>query len=137
MTIKDLSQLYWLTREIEKDSGRLEELYEKATGTASAIGGVTKAPGFTDKVGRYAVEIAELRSVLEARRDRCEAEKVNLERYIDAIPDSLTRQIFHFRFVDGQSWELVAQSVGGGNTKNGVKKRVFRYLEKSSPNVTP
>ena len=135
MTIKELSQLYWLNKEIERDKTRLAELYAKATGTSQAITGMPHAPGITDKVGKYATEIADLQKEIERHVVACEQEKVVLEAYINGIPDSLTRQIFHLRFVGGESWEGVADAVGGNNSPGGVKQRVFRFI-KSSPNVT-
>ena len=56
-------------------------------------------------------------------------ERNRLERYIADIPDSLTRQIFALRFINGLSWVHIALDVGGGNTEEGVRKRVYRYLE--------
>ena len=135
MTIKELSQLYWLNREIESNRARLTELYTRATDTTQAVTGMPHAPGITDKVGKYAAEIADLQTIIKSHLAECEQEKVKLEVYINSIPDSLTRQIFHLRFVDGESWEGVADRVGGNNSPGGVKQRVFRFI-KSSPNVT-
>jgi hypothetical protein len=61
-------------------------------------------------------------------KDLSQLESVNLERYIAGIEDSLTRLIFTYRFAMGLSWTQVANSVGGSNTPEGVRKRVDRYL---------
>lgn len=53
-----------------------------------------------------------------------------LERYISEISDSLMRQIFTYRFVNGLSWDQVAAKIGG-NTGGSVKKMCYRYLKKS------
>ena len=58
MTLKELSQLYYLNREIEMDKRRLQELEVKALPGAQVITGMPHAPGVTDKVGEYAAEIA-------------------------------------------------------------------------------
>ena len=54
MTLKELSQLYYLNREIEMDKRRLQELEVKALPGAQVITGMPHGPGVTDKVGEYA-----------------------------------------------------------------------------------
>lgn len=135
MTIKELSQLYWLNKEIEQHEERLEVLRSKATDTTQTITGMPHTPGVSDKVGNYATEIADLLNRIEEAKHRRIVERDVLLQYIEAIPDSVTRQIFTLRFHDGMSWDQVADTVGGGNTYGSVKQRVFRFI-KSSPNVT-
>ena len=129
MTIKELSQLYYLHREIERDRLRVEELMVKATNTTRVITGMPHVPGINDRMGKYAAEIADLRGIIEANIQRCFYERNRLERYINNIGDSLTRQIFTLRFVNGLSWLQVAASIGGNNTDKSVSKTCYRYLE--------
>ena len=49
MTLKELSQLYYLNREIEMDKRRLKALEVKALPGAQVITGMPHAPGVTDK----------------------------------------------------------------------------------------
>jgi len=130
MTLKELSQLYWLNREIEADQKRLEEL-EALIGSPSSpqLTGMPHAPNRNDsKVERLVAEIVDLQAIIAARQIQCIHERARLERWINDIPDSLTRLVFHYRFVDGLNWIQVAQRIGGGNTEGGVKKRCYRYL---------
>ncbi len=131
MTLKELSQLYYLNREIEMDKLRLQELEARALPGAQAITGMPYGPGAVDKVGRYAAEIADLRGIIEAKLRQCLYERSRLERYIAGIDDSLTRQIFQLRFVNGLPWRQVAACIGGGNTGDGCRKVVKRYLERN------
>ena len=131
MTLKDLSQLYWLNREIEMDKKRLEELEAKAGGLASpSLSGMPHGNEVSSKVEREAVEIASLKEIIELKCKRCIAERDTLERFITTIPDSLTRQIFTLRFVNGLQWGQVAASIGGNNTADGVRKICNRYVRK-------
>lgn len=131
MTIKELSQLYWLNREIERDKARLEELYTKAIGCNQPITGMPHVPGITDKVGRYAGEIADLRGIIEANIQRCFYELNRLNRYIDNVDDPQMRMILSLRFVNGLPWQQVAASIGGSNTADSVRKACRRYLDKN------
>lgn len=129
MTKKELSQLYWLNREIEQDKHRLYELECAATDTSAKISGMPHCSGVSDKVGKIATEIAYYKSTIEAKNKQCMAEIIRLSNYISDIDDSLTRQIFKLRYINGRSWSQVAFSIGGGNTENGVKQIHCRYLK--------
>lgn len=133
MTLKELSQLYYLNREIEMDKRRLQELEVKALPGAQVITGMPHAPGVTDKVGEYAAEIADLRGIIEAKHQQCLYERSRLERYISSIDDSLLRQIFTYRFVNGLPWQQVAACIGGSNTADGVRMMCNRYIKATEP----
>ena len=131
MTVKEMSQLYYLNREIVQLERQLEELECLAESTAQVITGMPHGGGTSDKVGRYAVRIADLRSMIDDRKARCWDELRRLNAYIDGVEDSLTRQILTLRYVNGLSWQQVANSVGGANTDKSVSKICYRYLERN------
>lgn len=131
MTLKELSQLYYLTREIEADQKRLDELSRTAYAPSTpSLSGMPRAPHSVDsKVERLAAEIVDLQAIIAARQIQCIHERARLERWINEIPDSLTRQIFQYRFAECMTWDRVAMHIGGGNTVDGVRQRVYRYLK--------
>lgn len=133
MTLKELSQLYYLTREIDADQRRLDELSQAAGApTTARITGMPSAPhdNISSKIERMVAEIVDLQAIIAARQIQCIHERARLERWINAIPDSLTRQVFHYRFVECQQWPQVAASIGAGNTPDRVKKICYRYLDR-------
>ena len=130
MTLKELSQLYYLNREIEMDKRRLQEL-ERETIPAQSTERKKIDGGRADVVGLQAAEIADLRGIIEAKHQQCLYERSRLERYISGIDDSLLRQIFTYRFINGLPWRQVAACVGGGNTDDACRKAVRRYLERN------
>lgn len=56
------------------------------------------------------------------------SEESGIRDWIMAIPDVRTKLIFALRFLDGNTWEAVAASVGGRNTADAVKSTCYRYL---------
>lgn len=129
MTLKELSQLYYLNREIEMDKERLEALRARASAPGSPnYDGMPKSPSCENRLERYTAEIVDLEAIISAKIIQCQHERNRLERYIADIPDSLTRQIFTLRFVNGLSWVQVAHSLGGNNTEGGVKMICYRYI---------
>ncbi len=132
MTLKELSQLYHLNREIEMDKRRLKELREKSLSPGSPrFDGMPKSTTVISRVERYTEEINDLEAIIAAKQLQCIHERNRLERYIRDIDDSYTRQIFTLRFVEGLSWGRVAAQVGG-NTEKSVSKACYRYIEKHS-----
>ena len=131
MTVKELSQLYRLNREIEEGQKRLDDLRLKVSSpSGSNLSGV---PGgghsFESRLERLCAEIIDLESIVAHRQQMCIHERNRLERYIQGIPDSLTRQIFTLRFINGLNWVQTADHIGGGNTDVSVRQRVYRYLK--------
>lgn len=130
MTLRELSQLYWLNREIEFDKHRLEELEQLATSPKSQqIDGMPHNTSGQDVIARQVAEIADLKAIITAKQQQCIYERNRLERYISSIDDSLTRQVFTLRFINGLSWRQVADCIGGGNTEQTVRRRTYRYIK--------
>ena len=133
MTIKELSQLYYLNREIERDRERLSILRSKASSMgASGFDGLPKSGCLGGRLAQCIAEIVDLEVIIQAKITQCLHERNRLERYISDIPDSITRQVFQLRFVSGLPWAQIALSIGGGNTEEGVRKRVYRYLKQKN-----
>ena len=131
MTLKELSQLYHLKKEIEYDRERLARLRARrgAVSSPKLNGLPSSAVGGQSTVENLALEIADLEAIVDSKITQCVHEQSRLERYISSIPDSRTRLIMSFRFVDGFSWGKVAYKVGGGNTASGVKMICYRYIK--------
>lgn len=132
MTLRELSQLYYLNREIERDKRELERLkWKSVSPRTQRMTGMPHGNGHENIMEMHIAAIADLEGIIRAKMTQCIYERNRLERYIADIPDSLTRQIFALRFINGMSWVQVAMHVGGSNTEDSVKKTCYRYLEKT------
>lgn len=131
MTLKELSQLYHLTREIEMDRRRLEELEAKAEPGAQRLTGMPHSPSPSNKLEDCAIEIAALRGIIQAKLQQCVHERIRLECYISGIEDSLIRQILTYRFIDGLPWAQVAANIGTGYTAASVRQIARRFIRKN------
>lgn len=129
MTNQELSQLYYLKKEIAQQKQRLEELKAASTNITPQITGMPHGSGVSDKVSRYAAEMADLQSLIELNVQKCWYELNRLNRYIADCDDSLVRQILSMRYINGLSWTQVALQIGGGNTPDSVRMLHNRYLE--------
>lgn len=134
MTLKELSQLYWLKKEIEYDQKRLKQL-ETVDVQASKLTGMPYTPPLIyDPMAEKVVTIVafkeELQEALQEAIKRSRAEELKIMNYINSIDDSFIRLIFKLRFVDCKTWWQVAWEVGGNNTADSVKKFCYRYIRK-------
>lgn len=137
MTVKELSQLFYLNNEINHDRERLAELESRRGIGALNFDGMPHAKGMTrSQVEQLAAEIVDLQAIIHAKLIQCIHERNRLERYIASIPDAVTRQVFEYRFAQCYSWAQVAEHMGGGNTPDGVRMRCYRYLQAESDDVT-
>ena len=130
MNLKELSQYYWLCKEIELDTERLKKLEIKAgSAHAQRITGMPRGGnGSQDRIGDYAAEIVDLQAIIAAKRIQCIHERQRIERFITGIPDSQTRILFTLRFIEFRKWSDVAARAGGSATEFTARQIVSRYL---------
>lgn len=129
MTLKELSQLYYLRKEINLHERRIAEIRASLQSpTSPRLTGMPKG-GHSSPMEDGTDEIIRIEKMIHKLRKKCRKELAKLEKYIASIEDSQTRQIFILRFEHGLSWVQVANRMGGGNTDDGVKKICYRYLK--------
>jgi len=112
MTKNELSQLYWLGREIKEQQRRLIELETLATSCTSRITGMPHGRGVSNRLAEYVAEIADLRGLIDLNLKKCFYELNRLTRYISDIEDSQIRQILSLRYINGLSWQRIAFLIG-------------------------
>lgn len=131
MTKQELSQLYYLNREIVQLQNRISELECLASSCTSKITGMPTTLGVVDKLANYVAEIADLKNLLDLSLKRCFYELNRLNRYIQGIEDSEMRMILSLRYVNGLCWQQIAFSIGETDEQYPRKKH-NKFLEKSN-----
>lgn len=112
MTKKELSQLYYLKKEIKEQQRRIAELEAAATKCTANISGMPSGKGISDKVGQYAAQIADLKAILDLNIKKCFYELNQIDRYIQSVEDSQMRIILMLRYVQGLTWQKIAYAIG-------------------------
>ncbi|MEG0979086.1 MAG: hypothetical protein RSD17_00855 [Oscillospiraceae bacterium] len=130
MTHEELSQIYYLKKEIKLIDERLEELQTKATHITPTL---SKAPSCPPPAGAKFEKDVDKRLKLEQQlsdlKKRVEIETLRIQDYIYSIDDSLMRMIITLRCVNCYSWVKVAMTIGGSNTADSVRMAYFRYIK--------
>lgn len=127
MTKHELSQLYHLKKEIADEQKRLVQLEAAATSITSAMSGLSYSGTISDKTG-LAADIADCRNIIIAKQCVATAECNRIMRYIAGVKDSFMRRILEARYIDGLSWQGVANKIGGNNTADSVRMAHNRFL---------
>lgn len=120
MTVRELSQLYYLKLEVKRDKREL----------ARVDGWISKAPS------SFIPGLVELHDLLASHLEKHSRERDRLERFIADIPDSYTRQMFIMRYAEGKSWMQIALKIGYYASEDCVRKSVYRYLARTEQAAT-
>ena len=130
LTKKELSQLYYLKKEIKEQQRRIAELEAAATNCSTKITGLPSGKGISDKIGNYAAQIADLKALLDLNLKKCFYEFNRLNRYIEEVDEPLMKQIMIYRFENQMSWMQIEKAMGGKNRAESLRKKLYRYLKK-------
>lgn len=157
MTVKELSRLFWLKKQIAEDEQKLgyltkerDELYARLIDKRESMVGIggqnmdgmPHAHGPSDRVGDAVVSVIsieqdidrrtrcidDLSRTIRAREDNLLVEQNKLEQFISTIDDPYTALIFSYRFVDCLSWPEVADKLETRVDSAAVRQTCYRYL---------
>ena len=81
-----------------------------------------------EEADRKQERIIRLNKLLCRRKTSCEDLKVHIEEFISEIPDSLTRRVFQYRYIDELNWQAIAMRMG--KVYESYPRKIHdRYLE--------
>lgn len=131
MTRKQLSQYTDLVAERNKLKKRIEKIRKQTDYIADSV-----QNGYKRHLVIFGYDFSrknkleELEAILVEREAMIIIQQVEIEKYINSIEDSKTRQIFVHRYIDNMEWKQVAQ-VMGYNNEDTSRKAHDRFLEKN------
>lgn len=127
MTLERLNQYRYLVSETKLLEKRLAALH--STRLVDAVQASSTGPDYTLREVSVFSDTArdQLERRYRRRLHRVQVERNTLESYIEQIGDSYLRQIITLRFVDGFSWQRVADSMGG--SEDSVRMACQRFLQ--------
>lgn len=140
MNKKELSQLRYLNREIELLKEQIEKAEQDVEANMAADTVAGSNPVWPYQLRSFRVEgiavpeyerrVERLKRKLQRRLEEVMEKREEIEEYIDSIDDSQIRMILTLRYVNGLSWQQVAEHIGGGNTADSVRMMHNRFLKK-------
>lgn len=130
MTRHELSQIFYLKKELKRAEEKLEELNasieakgQRLTGMPFANTGETSDPVFeaVSRIIKYRDVVQGYKAAIEIRIEEVDRWRMNLE-------DVFLAQIVEYRCIQCLDWNTVADRIGGGNTEDGCKKYYYRHV---------
>ena len=131
MTKEQLSQYCDLVKETDKIRKRKEKIKKRTEYIADSVqnGYKRHLVIFGYDLSR-ANKLHELEDILTEREAMIIIQQVEIEKYINTIKDSKTRQIFVHRYIENMEWHQVAQ-VMGYSGESSPRMKHDRYLEEN------
>lgn len=140
MTGKELLRQYDdIQKEIKELECRIKKLNCKADIESDTVVGSNTEFPYNERV--YTVsginfeakteKLDRLNKVLTKRVQKCEDMKIEIEEFINTIPDSRTRRVFSLRYIDGLTWMQIARRIERYDESYPRKVIHDRYLEEN------
>ena len=144
MTSNVLKQYTDLLREIDEVKGRiqktekeLQKVIDEGEVTDVVSGGEGGIQHFTitgfpyRDFSRKRTQLKNRKIILLALEAEIEDTLNEEHDFIAGIENSHDRRIISMRIIDKMTWRQIAQTMGGNNTEDSVRKRFERFLERS------
>ncbi|WP_312667440.1 hypothetical protein [Tissierella praeacuta] len=141
MDIKDLLKQYNdLQIEIKELEQRITKLrnkkikieHDRVKGSSDAFPYIERSftiEGYNyPEADRKEERLIKLNDLLCRRKSKCEDLKLQIEEFIFNIPDSRTRRVFHYRYIDNLSWQAIAIRIGKTHESYPRKEIHDKYL---------
>lgn len=139
MTKRELEQLNNLRKEMAELDAAIMRIRQQKTETVTDkvkasgkefpyIDGFKKISGFNTAAEQRHKELLRKKETLLAdRKKKAEETELKIMEYINSVPDSRTRRIMQYRYIDGYTWDKIAKSMHCDRTY--PEKLVSKYLK--------
>ena len=133
-----LKQYCDLQKEIKELEQRIEHLRNKQPRVVSdTVKGSSKHYPYIERTfvitgfeqDNREQKLERLNNILYKRKAKCGEMALEIEEFINNIPDSRTRRVFTLRYIDRLNWLPIARKTGGYD-ESYARKIHDRYLEK-------
>jgi hypothetical protein len=126
MNEKELSRFYYLKKEIAYIENKLKELNYgissiKYTDDVKGSNNHTSIPE----------KVVELKDRWETKVILAYSVCLEIENYIESIPEAEIRLIARYRYIDCLTWDKIAAKLGKGQDRTAISKKLRKYLDNS------
>lgn len=132
MTREELSQIYYINKEIAMWEKELEHIRESSMMKSKKITGMpfanTNDTG--DPTADLSMKMLDIEMIIVGKKKELEYKRIEILKYINDIEDSMMRMIVKFRCVDCKRWEEVAMLIGGNNTEDSCRMQFNRMFKR-------
>lgn len=125
MTVDELSQIYYINKEIQSLQLELAELKQKNFYKPNIITDMPKG-GDKDINLEYINAVMELEDLINYSLRKLRYERKKIDDFLESIDDDELRLIMRLRSVNNMSWEKIGEEVG--KDRRTVSKKFYNYF---------
>lgn len=132
MTRKELSQIYYLTQDLERCEKNLAELRVSIQPKSQKITGIPFANtgSKSDPTADTAERIMQCIESIEGYRQAIIIRKATVFEWVNKLEDMFLKQIVQYRCIELLSWDEVAMRIGAGTTADSCRMYFNRNIPK-------
>lgn len=130
MTVKELSEVYYIQKIINRYDEKIAQLYASLEPGGMNLSGMPRDPSPKNRMVEVIAKVDELKRKKRIEEAKQQVAGIKLDKFIEECDNPQIRIILMYRFVDFLKWEAVAAKLGGNNTEDSVKKACYRFLKK-------
>lgn len=126
MTVEELSELYYINKEIEQIQKELYDLKNKNFFKNTILSDMPKGGERLDEFVAYVDDVRTLENMLQYSLRKLQEKRKKIEAFLEGIEDSELRLIMRLRAVNNMKWEEIAGEIGLERTT--VSKKFYKYF---------
>lgn len=116
MTPEELTQIPYLIAEIKALQLELNELRDANFYKGNVISDMPKGGQGAEQPFTYVSNIAELEKELELKIEFMQRKRLEIEKFIEEIEDTIERSIARMRCINSMTWEEIGEEVNMSRT---------------------
>jgi hypothetical protein len=129
MTVDELSQIYYINKEIRSLQLELAQLRQKNFYKSNTLSDMPGKGESADQATEYINDVMILEGLLQYNLSKLQKEKQKAEEFIENVSDAQTRLIIRLRVVNNMKWEDIGKELGYERTT--VSKKFYEYFKDS------
>ena len=131
MTVEELSQIYYINKEIAEIQKELIELKEKNFYKKPILSDLPKGSRIIDESLEYVEMIEKLEQQLNFSLMELQKKRMAAEEFLQTIENAEDRLIIRLRVINNMKWQEIADEIGLERTT--VSKRFYKFLRFKIP----
>lgn len=130
MTIEELKQYQHLQGEVRFWQKELEKTMQKSYVRSPQLTGMPGAKRLADLTAQRAIEEGEILNTIRMMQRRSARMLQEIVAFVKEVEDPLLRAVIYGRYIKGMTWNQLANTIGGKNTPDGLRKLHNRYFRR-------
>lgn len=126
MTVEELSQIYYINKEIKSLQLELAELRQKNFYKPNIITDMPRGGSGEESNLEYVNAVMELEDLINYSLRKLQYQRKKIDEFLESVSDDELRLIMRLRAVNNMSWENIGEEIG--KDRRTVSKKFYNYF---------